>query len=173
MGVIFAEYLTGSKPIIHEKYSGTYSAVADDAEISFVPSDNFTPDMEELVRSLLSKDPNDRPNIDEVLSRLPMLKPKVSSKPKIIRFEALKTRVIRGENACLSWAVENACSVSINGTSVSLTGTKVFPAVEKFLLVATDNSGKSINKTITIDIEEPTPKPTSILTGTMFKKRSK
>lgn len=173
LGVIFAEFLTGSKPIIPEKYSGTYSAVADDAEISFAPSDNFTRDMEDIVRSLLSKNPNDRPNIDEVLSRLPMLKPKVSSKPKILRFEASKTQVKRGDNTCLSWAVENANSVSINGISVYLTGTKVFPAVEKFLLVATDPTGKSVNKTITIEIEEPTPKPTSILTGTMFKKRPK
>lgn len=173
LGVIFTEYLTGSKPIIPEKYSGTYSAVADNAEISFLPSDNFTPDMEKLVRSLLCKNPNERPNIDEVLSKLPMLKPKVSSKPKILRFEALKTKVIRGENACLSWAVENTSSVSINGLSVSVTGTKAIPAVEKFVLVATDSAGKSVSKTITIEIEEPAPTPKSSLTGTMFKRRLK
>jgi len=80
---------------------------------------------------------------------------------------------MRGDNVCLSWAVENASTVSINGTSVSLTGTKVFSAVDKFLIVATDSTGKSVNKAISIEIEEPKPKPTSNLTGTMFKRRPK
>ncbi len=173
LGVLFAEYLTGSKPIIPEKYSGTYSAVADGAKISFVSSDHFTPEMEKLVRSLLSKSPSDRPNIEEVLSRLPMLKPKVTSKPRIIRFETLASKATRGENIHLRWVVENANSVTINGKNVPATGNQTFLATEEYHLVATDSTGKSVNKTIRFKIEEPEPVPTSNLTGTLFKRYSK
>lgn len=173
LGVIFTEFLTGSKPIIPNKYSGTYSAVEDDAAISFAASVNFTPEMEKLVRRSLKKNPNDRPTIDEVLSSLPMLKPKMFSKPKIIRFEALNSKAIKGDDICLSWVVENASVVSINGAIVSLTGTKMFPAVSEFEIIATDSSGKTTNKTISIKIDEPASIPTSNLTGTMLKRRTK
>ena len=173
LGVIFSEYLTGSKPIIPKEYGGTYAAVAAGANVEFEPSEHLTPKMEKLLQSLLQKDPAKRPSIDEVFRSLPLPTPKKKSTPKIIRFSTLKSSVIRGDKVYLTWAAENCNSVTINGNDVALAGSASFPAEEKFTIIASDPSGETATKVINIAIKEPDPSPFSALRGTMFKRSTK
>lgn len=173
LGVIFSEFLTGSKPIIPKEYGGTYSAVAAGAPIDFMPSEHLTPSMEELLRKMLLFDPAKRPNINEVFGSIPMPAPKRKSKPKIIRFSALKSTVLRDDKVFLTWAVENSASVTINGKTVSLAGSESFSATEVFTIIATDSSGQTAKKEIRISIEEPEPTPTSSLKGTFLRRPRK
>ena len=171
LGVIFAEFITGYKPIIPKEFSGTYSAVMSGAPIEFVPSEHLTPNMEKLLRNLLNADPSERPNIDEVFRALPMPSPKKNTKPKIIRFTSLKDSVVKGCEVTLSWVVENATLVTINDVEVPLAGEQLFIAEENFTLVAKDDAENYLEKTITIKLKEPdTIKPSS-LKGTIFKRK--
>lgn len=170
LGVIFAEYLTGSKPIISKEYGGTYSAVSAGVPIGFKPSEHLTPNMEKLLRSMLLLDPANRPSIDEVFRAIPMPAPKRKSKPKIIRFSALKTTVPRDGKVLLTWATENCSSVTINEKSVTLAGSESFSVSEMFTLIATDSIGQTAKKDIKISIEEPEPTPTSALKGTFLRR---
>ena len=173
LGVIFSEYLTGSKPIIPKEYGGTYSAVSAGASIEFESSEHLTPNMEELLRSMLQLEPAKRPSIDEVFRVIPMPAPKRKSKPKIIRFSALKTTVPRDGKVLLTWATENCTSVTINGKSVPFAGSESFSASEVFTLIATDSIGQTAKKNITISIEETEPTPTSALKGTFLRRPRK
>ncbi len=173
LGVIFSEYLTGAKPLFPEKYAGTYSAVADNAKIEFVPSEHLTPPMEELLRRLLNKDPEKRPNIDEVFRALPMPNSKRKNKPQIIRFTSKESEVLRGSMVLLNWIVENATIIRINEEDVPLAGSMEFLAAEEFVLSAKDADGNIVNKTIEINITEPKPTPPSTLRGAGLRRRSK
>ena len=170
LGIILAEYLTGSKPIIPDKYSGTYSAVADGAPISFVHSEHLTYAMERLLRKLLDLDPFKRPSIDEVFRSLPIPR---SLRPKIIRFSASVLKAVKGSEVELSWAAENATTVTINGISVPLTGTQSFEATNKYILIAQDSTGKSVEQVIVIEIEEPALTKPTVLKGTLLKRHTK
>lgn len=70
LGVIFAEYLTGRKPIIPKDYVATYSAVKDGAKIYFNKSRNLTPSFEALLVDMLQLEASKRPTIEEVFNRL-------------------------------------------------------------------------------------------------------
>lgn len=78
LGVIFAEYLTGEKPIISKTYVATYSAVKDNAKISFKKSRNLSSSLEALLLDMLHLEPDKRPNIDEVFNCL-KAEPEISS----------------------------------------------------------------------------------------------
>jgi serine/threonine protein kinase len=119
LGVIFVEYITGSKPIIPEKYKGTYTAVADSAEIVFKKSVHLTSKIESLLRKMLALRAEDRPSIDEVFNELRNLSAETStsvvesidSEMKILKFSS---KIIDEEKIELEWEVLNAQEVRID-----------------------------------------------------------
>lgn len=68
LGIIFTEYFTGSKPIINGEYTSIWNCVQNDGALSF--KGTLVPDVERLLRRMLSLRPADRPTINEVLSAL-------------------------------------------------------------------------------------------------------
>lgn len=70
LGVIFAEYLTGEKPIIPKSHKATYIAVKDGAKISFKKTCNLSTSLETLLLDMLQLEANRRPVIDDVFNRL-------------------------------------------------------------------------------------------------------
>lgn len=68
LGIIFTEYFTGTKPIITGDYKSIWNCVQNKGSVSFKGS--LVPDVERLLRRMLSLRPADRPTINEVLSAL-------------------------------------------------------------------------------------------------------
>lgn len=68
LGIIFTEYFTGNKPIITGDYTSIWNCVQNEGALSF--NGSLVPDIEHLLRSMLSLRPADRPTINEVLSAL-------------------------------------------------------------------------------------------------------
>lgn len=77
LGIILCEYFTGEKPKLSGTFKSTWTCVDNDGSISF--SKPLHSEVDALIRKMLSLNPNDRPNIGEVLNTLKNLKPEESS----------------------------------------------------------------------------------------------
>lgn len=96
LGIIFAEYLTGEKPIISKDFVATYSAVKNGAKISFNKSGNLSSSLEALLLDMLQLEANKRPTIDDVFNRL-KVEPEIMSAVEVPAKETTPTKVrIRG-----------------------------------------------------------------------------
>lgn len=73
LGIIFSEYFSGEKPILSGGHTSTWSCVNDCKSFSFKKS--LHPQIDELIRRMLSLKPFDRPSIAEVLNILKGIKP--------------------------------------------------------------------------------------------------
>ena len=73
LGIIFSEYFTGEKPILPSEYKTTWTCINDGKTVSF--RKKLHPKIEELIRKMLSLNPNDRPSISEVFNVLKDIKP--------------------------------------------------------------------------------------------------
>lgn len=179
LGVIFCEYLTGSKPIIPEGYDGTYSAVLDGKIISYRESTHLTSTLQNLLNSMLQLDAAKRPSIDEVFDVLkckcsPPEPPILTSggittttTVRIVRFVANPDKAKRGDAISIEWDVENAKQIRIDGGfPVVKRGKKMFPAKDTFILSAISEDGETVEKEISISItESDIPEPISPDTG--------
>ncbi len=158
LGVIFSEYLTGSKPIIPEKFSGTYNAVKNGASIKFKSSKHLTPSLKELLISMLQLDAEKRPTIDEIASTLRNLKDestgddfehRTSSEKSIIC--KFVSRKCEDGNIELEWEVLNAKEVRINrGFPLPKIGKKKFKYEESYVLTALSEDGTRTEETISL-----------------------
>lgn len=154
LGVIFTEYLTGEKPIIPSKYSGTYSAVKDGAKISFKKTSHLTPTIESLLLKMLSLNASYRPNLDEIFDvlksgKISLEKEKIESsiaKTEILKFDFIDTLDI-SDKVELEWCVVGAKEVRINnGFPLVHNGRKKFPIADEFLLTAKSEDGTVVEK---------------------------
>ena len=69
LGILFCRYLTGSMPIFdHEEYAYLYAAILDDSKVTV--KDNIPDNISALLLEMLSKNPKDRPTIQQVFKRL-------------------------------------------------------------------------------------------------------
>ena len=73
LGIIFSEYFTGEKPILSGGHKNTWTCINDGKSISFKKA--LPSKIENLIRSMLSLNPNDRPSISEVFNVLKDVKP--------------------------------------------------------------------------------------------------
>lgn len=73
LGIIFSEYFSGEKPILPPDYKNTWTCVNNGGDISF--KKKLHPQIDGLIRKMLSLNPNDRPNINEVFNVLKNIKP--------------------------------------------------------------------------------------------------
>jgi serine/threonine protein kinase len=73
LGIIFSEYFSGEKPILPAEYKTTWTCINDRKTVSF--KKKLHPKIEELIRKMLSLNPNDRPSISEVFNVLKDIKP--------------------------------------------------------------------------------------------------
>ncbi len=169
LGVIFAEYITGVKPLIPSEYSGTYAAAKDGATISFKESTHLTPRLRTLLSKMLKLNAEERPTIDEVQNELRSASaPGTTTSPGsteaemcILNFSGTK---LDSENVKLEWEVINAQEVRIdNGFPLVKKGSKKLRFKSgAYVLKVKDSSGKIIEKSILIGT--PTP-PEPIPTG--------
>ncbi|HUA84338.1 MAG TPA: OmpA family protein [Bryobacteraceae bacterium] len=94
--------------------------------------------------------------------------------PRVIQFSSSPQNITAGQSSTLTWAVDNATSVSINGVgnSLSLGGTQsVSPAVTTTYTLTATNAAGSVTSTTTINVSaavsitaftaSPNPSPSS------------
>ena len=95
--------------------------------------------------------------------------------PRIIQFSAAPQNITSGQSSTLTWAVENATSVSINnnvGSSLSLGGTQnVSPTANTTYTLTATNAAGSVTSTTTVNVApavsitsftaNPNPSPSS------------
>ena len=96
LGIIFSEYFSGEKPLLSGGHKNTWTCINDGKSISFKKT--LPAKIENLIRSMLSLNPNDRPSISEVFKVLKDVKPEdrvseegitattVTSKKPVLRF---------------------------------------------------------------------------------------
>lgn len=172
LGVIFTEYITGAKPIIPTKYSGTYTAVKDGATITFKESAHLTPSLKILLSKMLKLNAEERPTIDEVFNELrspsapdATISPEPSGAEMcILNFIGTKldTKYVK-----LEWEVINAQEVRIdNGFPLVKKGSKKLPLKsDAYVLTAKNSLGEIIEKSILIGLPTPpVPIPTELTT---------
>lgn len=172
LGVIFTEYITGAKPIIPSKYSGTYTAVKDGATISFKESAHLTPSLKILLSKMLKLNAEERPTIDDVFNELrspsapdATISPEPSGAEMcILNFIGTKldTKYVK-----LEWEVINAQEVRIdNGFPLVKKGSKKLPLKsDAYVLTAKNSLGEIIEKSILIGVPTPpVPIPTELIT---------
>jgi OmpA family len=84
--------------------------------------------------------------------------------PRIIQFSAAPQNITSGQSTTLTWAVENATSVSINngvGNSLSLGGTQsVSPTANTTYTLTATNAAGTVTSTATVNVS-PAPRITS------------
>ena len=73
LGIIFSEYFSGEKPILSGGHKNTWTCINDGKSISFKKP--LPTKIENLIRSMLSLNPNDRPSISEVFNVLKDVNP--------------------------------------------------------------------------------------------------
>jgi serine/threonine protein kinase len=71
-GLLFHLYLTGALPKIKPEYDYMYEALLDDSELTLSPK--LSKQYAELIRSMLSREPEDRPTMEQVLEQLKEIK---------------------------------------------------------------------------------------------------
>lgn len=158
LGVIFSEYLTGSKPIIPDKFLGTYNAVKNGASIRFKTSKHLTPYLKDLLLRMLQLDAGERPNIDEVAGALRDIKDEtigediehrtISDKARICKFISRKCD---DSNIELEWEVMNAKEVRINrGFPLPKIGKKRFKYEESYVMTAVSEDDTRVEETISL-----------------------
>ena len=164
LGVIFTEYLTGEKPIIPSKYSGTYSAVKHGAVISFKSSSHMTIELKNLLFAMLDLNYKNRPSVDEIFDVLRGYKKealdKVVDDIVVVKFESVNIR--KSDNKVeLEWCVENAREIRINGSlPLPKKGKKFFPYADEYILtIVSDRGEKKEEKCRPKKIVEPVVKP--------------
>ncbi len=70
LGIIFCQYLTGELPMGVPKDKYPSNIVNNGAKIQITNSSEFPPELINIVNSMLSKTPNDRPSVSEVFNTL-------------------------------------------------------------------------------------------------------
>lgn len=173
LGIIFCEYLTGTKPLIPDGYKGTYSAVKKGEPISFKESPHLTEELKQMLLQMLQLEAAKRPTIDEVFSVLKGTPLGSSPKPsgstcKIVRFVKMPSSKVG--YVSLEWDVENAKEIRINNClPLPKRGKKDFLNSDIFVLTALSNDGTRIENTIDnssdIDKEKPVIAPASKKSG--------
>lgn len=73
LGIIFSEYFSGEKPILSGGHKNTWACVTDKKSISFKKT--LPTKIENLIRSMLSLNPSDRPSLSDVFNILKDIKP--------------------------------------------------------------------------------------------------
>ena len=73
LGIIFSEYFSGEKPVLSDSHKNTWTCISDGKSVSFKKS--LPTKIENLIRSMLALNPNDRPSISEVFNVLKDVKP--------------------------------------------------------------------------------------------------
>ena len=73
LGIIFSEYFSGEKPVLTGGHTSTWACVNDGKSFSFKKS--LHPQIEGLIRRMLSLRPTDRPTITDVFNVLKEIKP--------------------------------------------------------------------------------------------------
>lgn len=68
LGIIFSEYFSGEKPVLPEGYTSTWACVNDGSSFSFRKA--LPPQIDTLIRKMLSLNPSDRPTITDVFNVL-------------------------------------------------------------------------------------------------------
>ena len=174
LGVIFTEYLTGEKPIIPPKYSGTYSAVKNGAVISFKTSSHMTTELKNLLLAMLDLNYKNRPSADEIMdilrgSKKEMLVPIETKEVEdivVVKFDCVNV-IELDKKVELEWSVENAKEIRINGSfPLPKRGKKCFPYVDEYILTIVSDKGEKIEERCRpkkiVECEESTVKPIEI-----------
>ena len=73
LGIIFCEYFTGQKPLMPEGIMSIWEGVENGATLSFAKK-SMPRKIEELIKSMLIKDPIKRPSINEIFNSLKSIK---------------------------------------------------------------------------------------------------
>lgn len=73
LGIIFSEYFSGGKPILSRPHKNTWSCVKDGKSFNFRKA--LPVKIDNLIRSMLALNPNERPTISEVFNILKDIKP--------------------------------------------------------------------------------------------------
>ena len=68
LGIIFSEYFSGEKPVLSGGHKNTWTCISDGKSVSF--NKPLPVKIENLLRSMLALNPNDRPSISEVFNVL-------------------------------------------------------------------------------------------------------
>lgn len=134
LGIIFAEYFTGEKPITGTTLH-TWKAIEKDNPISFAK--RIDPQIEDLLKSMLSLNPNERPSVKKVQQKLKEIKE--SKKSVATTSGTTKVRVrLRGHGLGGGSAPTIALSPA--------TTPKPMPELEKTVKVGLRGSGLKIAK---------------------------
>lgn len=72
LGIIFCEYFSGGKPVLAEGYKSTWECIKDGKSFSF--KKDIHPQMDVMIRKMLSLNPSERPTITEVSNSLAAVK---------------------------------------------------------------------------------------------------
>lgn len=90
LGILFHQYLTGRLPGFDKEYDYVFEAVLDGGKISI--DSRLEPKLQEIIRKMLSKDPNARPEASSIFDMLTEGQPKSAKKPETEHFKsALKS----------------------------------------------------------------------------------
>ena len=73
LGIIFCEYFSGEKPILSGGHTSTWACINDGKTFSF--KKELHPQIDGLIRRMLSFEPTDRPSIADVFETLKDIKP--------------------------------------------------------------------------------------------------
>jgi hypothetical protein len=75
--------------------------------------------------------------------------------------------ITSGQSSTLTWSTTNATSVTMNGAPVAASGSQPYSptSTTTYTLVATNASGVSVTKAVTVTVSAPTPAPTATLSA--------
>ena len=82
LGIILTEYFTGHKPVLSEPYKATWLCIKNKEDVSFYKS--IPSEIEALLRKMLSFNPNDRPDINEVFDVLKKFEPSAECRKSVM-----------------------------------------------------------------------------------------
>lgn len=88
LGIILCEYFTGKKPILPKSFSSTWSCIDEGKEFFYGKS--ISVDVANLIKKMLSQDPNKRPTIQEVFELLRNAKEMPVTRVSTLRGKGLK-----------------------------------------------------------------------------------
>ena len=135
LGIIFAEYFTGEKPITGTTLP-TWNAIEKGNPISFAKS--IDPQIEELLKSMLSLNPNDRPSVKKIQLKLKDIKEGKTSTSVPMSVETRAPRVgLRGRGLGVGTSTPSS-------TPIPKTPPKPKPEPEKPVKVGLRGSGLKI-----------------------------
>lgn len=112
LGIIYAEYFTGHKPILPAAYKTTWLCVKNKNDVSFIKT--LPAEIEQLLRKMLSFRPDDRPDIDTVFKVLKEIDPGEDSRGSSVSDKIVTPVGLRGKGVSARYVSEAKTEVSVS-----------------------------------------------------------